>query len=60
MEAGCIVEQGTHDSLLAEGKVYAMLVRRQAGGGAEQTQLSDRNKTAVAGLQTSSAAESEV
>ena len=31
MEAGRIVEQGTHDSLLAAGKMYAMLVRRQAG-----------------------------
>ena len=60
MEAGRIVEQGTHDSLLAEGKIYAMLVRRQAGGGAEQAHLSDSNKTAVAGLQTPSAAESEV
>ena len=60
MEAGHIVEQGTHDSLLAEGKIYAMLVRRQAGGVAEQAPLSDTNKSAVAGLQTPSAAESEV
>lgn len=34
MEAGRIVEEGTHDSLLADGKIYAMLVRRQTGGGA--------------------------
>lgn len=60
MEAGRIVEQGTHDSLLAEGKIYAMLVRRQAGGGGEQAPLSDTNKIAVAGLQTPSAAENEV
>jgi len=60
MEAGHIVEQGTHDSLLAEGKIYAMLVRRQAGGGAEQAPLSDTNNPAVAGLQTPSAAENEV
>ncbi len=60
MEAGRIVEQGTHDSLLAEGKIYAMLVRRQAGGGAEQAPLSDTNKTAAGGLQTPNAAESEV
>ena len=60
MEAGRIVEQGTHDSLLAEGKIYAMLVRRQAGGGAEQAPLSDSNKSAAAGLQTQNAANSEV
>lgn len=60
MEAGRIVEQGTHDSLLAEGKIYAMLVHRQAGGGAEQAHLSDSNQSAVAGLQTPSAAESKV
>ena len=60
MEAGRIVEQGTHDSLLAEGKIYAMLVRRQAGGGAEQAPLSDSNKSAAAGLQTQNAADSEV
>jgi len=58
--AGRIVEQGTHDSLLAEGKIYAMLVRRQAGGGAEQAPLSDSNKSAAAGLQTQNAADSEV
>ena len=29
MDAGRIVEQGTHASLLAEGNIYAMLVRRQ-------------------------------
>ena len=60
MEAGRIVEQGTHDSLLAEGKIYAMLVRRQAGGGAEQAPLSESNQPAVAGLQTQNAADSEV
>lgn len=60
MEAGRIVEQGTHDSLLAEGKIYATLVRRQAGGAGEQAHLSDSNKTAVAGLQTPSADGSEV
>ncbi|KAA6417134.1 MAG: ABC transporter B family member chloroplastic-like [Trebouxia sp. A1-2] len=59
MEAGRIVEQGTHDSLLAEGKIYATLVRRQAGGAGEQAHLSDSNKTAVAGLQTPSADGSE-
>ena len=35
MEAGRIVEQGTHESLLAQGNIYAMLVRRQTGSGAE-------------------------
>ena len=35
MEAGRIVEQGTHDSLLALGKIYAMLVRRQANAGTQ-------------------------
>ncbi|GCB25295.1 leptomycin B resistance protein pmd1 [Aspergillus awamori] len=29
MEKGCIVEQGTHDSLLARGAKYAQLVRAQ-------------------------------
>ena len=29
MEKGCIVEQGTHDSLLARGDKYAQLVRAQ-------------------------------
>ncbi|KAE8135087.1 P-loop containing nucleoside triphosphate hydrolase protein [Aspergillus pseudotamarii] len=29
MEKGCIVEQGTHDSLLARGRKYAQLVRAQ-------------------------------
>ena len=38
MEAGRIVEQGTHDSLLALGKIYAMLVKRQAAAGAETEQ----------------------
>lgn len=31
MDAGRIVEEGTHDSLLAQGNIYAMLVRRQTG-----------------------------
>ena len=31
MEAGCIVEKGTHNSLLAQGNIYAMLIRRQTG-----------------------------
>ena len=31
MEAGRIVEEGTHNSLLAAGKIYAMLVQRQSG-----------------------------
>lgn len=31
MEAGRIVEKGTHNSLLAQGNIYAMLIRRQTG-----------------------------
>ena len=31
MDAGRIVEEGTHDSLLAQGNIYAMLVKRQTG-----------------------------
>lgn len=29
MDAGRIVEKGTHASLLAQGNIYAMLVQRQ-------------------------------
>lgn len=32
MDAGKIVEQGTHDSLLEQGGIYARLWRRQLGG----------------------------
>lgn len=32
MEAGRIAEEGTHDSLQAQGGIYAQLVRRQQGG----------------------------
>ena len=35
MDAGRIVEEGTHASLLAQGKMYAMLVRRQTGHSAD-------------------------
>ena len=41
MEAGRIVEQGTHDSLLAEGKTYAMLVRRQTGQNVDSAHSQD-------------------
>ena len=33
VEAGSIVEEGTHDGLMAKGGAYAALVRRQVEGG---------------------------
>ena len=44
MEAGRIVEEGTHDSLLAEGKIYAMLVRRQSGQAVDTARPRDDDK----------------
>lgn len=32
MDQGCIIEQGTHDELVAHGGVYAQLWQRQSGG----------------------------
>ncbi len=32
LDAGCIVEQGSHDELLARGGLYAQLWRHQSGG----------------------------
>src|SRR3546814_19173368 len=32
MDAGRIVEQGTHEQLLARGRLYAQLWQRQSGG----------------------------
>ena len=59
MEAGRIVEQGTHDSLLADGKIYAMLVRRQTGGGAA-ADPSSSSEPASASLQVTHVADSQV
>jgi len=58
MEAGRIVEQGTHESLLADGNIYAMLVRRQAGGGAvaEPSEIEEP----AAALQTPTVADGQV
>ena len=39
MEAGRIAEEGTHDSLQAQGGIYAQLVRRQQGGKLEAEHL---------------------
>jgi ATP-binding cassette subfamily B protein len=39
LEQGCVVEQGTHVELMAQGRSYAALVRSQM----EQPQLSDMN-----------------
>ena len=47
MEAGRIVEQGTHASLLAQGGTYAMLVRRQAGSAAETLPAGDETMVSV-------------
>ena len=33
MDRGQIVEQGSHDSLVAQGGIYAKMVARQTGGG---------------------------
>ena len=33
IEKGCVVEQGTHDELLAQGGVYKQLVLRQLTAG---------------------------
>jgi ABC-type multidrug transport system fused ATPase/permease subunit len=33
MDKGQIVEQGSHDSLVAQGGIYAKMVARQTGGG---------------------------
>ena len=53
MEAGRIVERGRHESLVADGKLYAMLVRRQAGGGAEPEPSPTDEPAATTNLQPS-------
>lgn len=44
MDAGRIVEEGTHDSLLAQGNIYAMLVKRQTGNAVDTARPRDDDK----------------
>ena len=48
MDAGRIVEEGTHDSLLAQGNIYAMLVRRQTGNAADTARPRGDDKPSAA------------
>ena len=48
MDAGRIVEEGTHDSLLAQGNIYAMLVRRQTGSAMDAARPRDDDEPSAA------------
>ena len=48
MDAGRIVEEGTHDSLVAQGNIYAMLVRRQTGSAVDTARPRDDDEPSAA------------
>lgn len=50
MEAGRIAEEGTHNSLRAQGGIYAQLVRRQQGGKLEAEPPTDPLQHTAAGF----------
>jgi len=48
LEAGEIVEDGTHDELVEAGGLYAQLWKRQSGGFITPPALSEKGETAAA------------